>query len=476
MGPLKLVRNIGKVLRGGGTGRDVFLGVFLGFAVGMTPGFNLTLILFVLLLLFLNTNGPLAMLALVLGKALCLALAPVTFQIGYFLMHTLGLVGVVRSAADTPVAALLDLHVYCLLGALPVIIVVGGLLAAALVAVVGKARRAVAAVSGSDGAAGRVAQSGVVRLVARIAFGKDKRSAATGRSPLIRTGRVVVALVVVGVLVVLQYVYLDRLVAGELERGIGLANGAEVNVARAALSLGAGELALDGLQVTDPAKSTHNSFQAEKIVAKVSVRDLLAKRLVVDLIECRAMRTDVQRAGPGEVYRPKEKSTSEALDVGDLLGKLGGKAAEYAKQIERFNDLLKKLKEHLESEDPAKDPAEEPDKEELQRRAKAEGYLRLSAKDYLVERPTWVIREAKVTRIEITPELPPFTLRATDISSHPSLHDKKMTLEALPDKEALDKFLKDQAGGLLKGVLGGKKDDKDGKSPGGLLDGLLKRK
>ena len=88
-----------------------------------------------------------------------------------------------------------------------------------------------------------------------------------------------------------------------------------------------------------------------------------------------------------------------------------------------------------------------------------------------------MIREAKVTRIEITPELPPFTVRATDVSSHPSLHEKKMKLEALPDKEALEKFLKAKVGGLLDGILGGKKDDKDKLKPaGGLLDGLLKRK
>ncbi|NQU76008.1 MAG: hypothetical protein HQ546_06840, partial [Planctomycetes bacterium] len=50
MNPIKLIRKFVKALRGGSSFREVFLGVFLGFAVGMIPGVNLTLILAVLLL------------------------------------------------------------------------------------------------------------------------------------------------------------------------------------------------------------------------------------------------------------------------------------------------------------------------------------------------------------------------------------------------------------------------------------------
>ena len=252
---------------------------------------------------------------------------------------------------------------------------------------------------------------------------------------------------------------------------------------RASLSLTRGDLAIADLEVTDSARPTHNSFQAERITARVSVPDLLAKRLVVDLIECRAMGMDTPRKRPGEVYRPGEKSPSDDLDLGGLLGKLPNKAAEYQEQIKRFNKLLRKLHDWLESQDPAARADKKPDKADLIAEAKAIGYLKLSAKDYLVKRPTWVIREATVSRILVTPDLPTFTLTGRDISSHPSLHPRKMTLRAEPDEAALNDFLKKAVGGqvgdIVGDLLGGKKDgpdEADKKTGGGLLDGLLKDK
>jgi len=71
MNPIKFIRKLGKLLRGGSTSRQIFLGVFLGFAAGMIPGVNLTVLLCIFLLLILNTNGGLAAPAYVLGKILC---------------------------------------------------------------------------------------------------------------------------------------------------------------------------------------------------------------------------------------------------------------------------------------------------------------------------------------------------------------------------------------------------------------------
>ena len=91
MNPIKLIRKLGKLLRGGSTSKQIFLGVFLGFAAGMIPSLDLTLLLCIFLLLILNTNGCLAVPAYALGKILCLALAPVTFRMGYFMIHDVGL-------------------------------------------------------------------------------------------------------------------------------------------------------------------------------------------------------------------------------------------------------------------------------------------------------------------------------------------------------------------------------------------------
>ena len=482
MNPLKLIRKLGKALRGGATFRDMFLGVFLGFAVGMIPGVNLTLIILIFLLFFLNTTGALAGLSIALSKILCLALAPVTYQIGYIMIHNTGLGGLVRSASDTPVLALMDLHVYCLIGALPLIIVVGGILAWFVARSVMKMRSAVASVTGGSEKARKVADSKFAKVLMRIVFGKQKATMAEmadRKSPIIRKGRVIAATVLVVLLVVLQFLFLDSMVRQGLVRSIGAVNGAQVDIDKANLSIGSGRLVIEGMSVTDASRPTHNLIQADRLVADVSISDLLAGRLVMDLVECDAMRMDVERKSPGEVYRQaKSEEKSPADLVGDLAGKLD-KRAEYLTEIKKYNDRLGKLREYLKSDEPK--AQESQDTESVARRTEAMGYLKMSAKDILAKKPTWVIRDVKISRIELRPDLPTFTVEGKNLSSHPSLTPEKMTLSASPDEEALKEFIakssggKDKTGGVLDNLMGGKKDkkSKDGDKKTGVLDNLL---
>lgn len=441
MNPIKLLRKLGKTLRGGSAQRDIFLGVFLGFAVGIIPGVNLTLIICIALLLFMNANGAVAALALVLGKALCLALAPVTFQIGHFLIHTLGLSGLVAAAGDTPVLALLDLQVYCLMAALPIIVILGGALAWFVSRAIVGARKAIIAGTERSERVKKVGENKAMRLVLRVVFGKQKGGLADSiekKSPLFRKGRIIVGAVIVGIIVALSIVFLDSAVCSGLRDGIAAANGAEVNIESASLSLAGGRLEMRGLQVTDPGRPTHNRVQADRIVVDVSIRDLLARRLVMELVECEAMQTDIERQSPGEVYRQGQE---EPGGLGDLLdfGKLGGKAAEYYTQIKKFNERLQKIMDYLKSDDAG--AADMPDEDMLAEQARLRGYLRFSAKDVLTRRPTWVLRTAKVSRLSVSPSFPTWRIEGRNLSSHPSLHPEPMELKAVPDEDALKEFL-----------------------------------
>ena len=465
MNPIKLIRKLVKVLRGGATFRQMFLAILLGFAAGMIPGINLTLIACIVLLLILNTNGGLAVMGYVVGKALCLLLAPVTFEIGYFLIHSAGLMGLIQTLADTPVLALLDLHVYCLLGALPLIVVLGGGMGLALGTIILKARAGLAA-AGQKEKARKVADNLAIRILLRIAFGRQKRTMAEmaeKSSPIFLKGRLIAGLVVIAAILLGQYLFLDCLARKGLEAAIAEAGGAEVNVRRADLSLLTGHLVIEGLQVTDAARPTHNLVQADRIVTDVSVEDLLARRLVVDAVECEKIRTDVQRAAPGEVYRERPPTDEDKerwnIDIGEL-----GKIKEYYDQAKKLHERIQKLKDYLQDEEPrtAEGP---PDKERLKEEARLRGYLRLSAKDYLAKRPTWVIRHAKVGGVEVAEGLPGITVEGRELSSHPSLHTEKMELKAYPDE--------DIAKQLKEGIFG--KGDKDlGKKVKEGLGGLKK--
>ena len=183
MNPIKLLRKLGKALRGGATFRQIFLGFLLGIAVGMTPGVNLTLLLGVALLFFLNTNGGIAGIGIVLGKVLCLLLAPVTFEVGYFLIHSAGLGGLVRAASDTPVLALLGLDYYCLLGGIPLVLLIGGVGGWMLAGYMLKLRAVVSQTAEKSEKLGKLADNRFVKFVLKIAFGKAKEAPTDDRSP-----------------------------------------------------------------------------------------------------------------------------------------------------------------------------------------------------------------------------------------------------------------------------------------------------
>jgi len=452
--PFKLVRKLLKALRGGASSRQIFLAVFLGFAVGMIPGVNLTVLTAVVLLLLLNTNGGLAGLSAMLAKVLCVLLAPVTFHLGYFMMHSLGLVSLVRATADTPVLALLDLHVYAVLGALPIIVVVGGGLALGATLAIRKAQARIRAASETSEGLRKARENLVVRLLLWAALGKRSPAGEdmAASAPLLRKGRLVAGGVILILVVAFQLLFLDRLARQGIEAAVALATGAEVNVGKTDLSLLSGRLVVEGLQVTDAARPTHNQVQADRMVADVSLADLLARRFVLDAVECDNMRLDVQRAVPGQVYREPaaEEPVLPPLDVGDL-----GKVKAYYEQAKRLNEKIQKLKEFLQSDESSK---KAPSKDDLEEAARLRGYLRLSAQGSLARHPTWVVRNLKLTGVKVHPDLPGVTIEGHNLSSQPSLYPEKMELKAYPEESVLE--------GLKKGLFDKGTDEK------GLLDGV----
>ncbi len=481
MSPIKLIRKLGKILRGGETQRAIFLGIFLGFGIGMIPGFNLTLLIFIFAFLFLNSNGAMGAIAIVIGKLLCISFAPLTYKLGYFMIHSAGLSGLVSYCSETPVLALLDLQIYCLMGALPIIIVVGGLAGYFVGRLLVGLHESLGNLKGKSAKFDKLSQNIIMRGLLRVAFGKKKpEDADKKKSPLIRKGRVILAVVLVAIIFVVQMLFINTAVKAGIEGGLGTANGAEVNLGSADLSLGSGELVMNQLQVTDPARPTHNRVQAERIVLKVSINDLLAKRFVVDLVDCDDMQLDTQREKPGEVYLPEDKKPEPAGPLEQLdFGKMGGQAVEYTKQIKKFNEQLEKLMEYLKKDDPSKD--QQDDQERLALEALSKGYLKLSAQEFLAKRPTWILREINVRRLKIAPNFPSFTVEGRNLSSHPSLlpEDEKASLVAKPDPQALADFNK-QVEGMLKGGVdsllnNGKKTEGDQKKSGGLLGGFLKK-
>ncbi len=423
---LKFIRKMGKVLRGGVADRVIMLGGLLGLAIGMVPGFNMTLVLLVLALLLLNAHFHIALLGFAVGKILCLALAPLTFRIGYFIIHGIGLEGFFRFASDAPVLALMDLHVYSLVGGLPLGLVLGLVFGWLMVRAVHGLRVGLVEATERSQKMRRLAANPVVRVFLRLVFGPKKAELGEllkEHPPVLRKSGFIVVGVAVALLLVGQYFFLDRGVKAGIERGVGMAHGAQVDVERARLSLTGGLLDLAGLQATDREDPARNAFEAGRLAASINVPDLLRKRYVINEVAVSNVLFGTERAAPGEVFKlpPPDEPEPEPSPL------------DYLEQARELRDRLLKLKEYLEMVEARREKQREKQREKLQRHGENIGYLTLSAQDILAERPTWVIRNVVIEglRLPIAPE--PQKLQATELTSHPELTGRPMVLTMTPE-------------------------------------------
>ena len=436
MGLRKLVRKLGKAVRGGVSPRQIFLGCFIGFLVGMTPGVNLIVVLGLFLLFFLSVNRSLALLGIALGKALCLALAPVTFELGYFLIHQSGLEGLFRAAASAPVLALINLHVYCVAGGLPFAIILGIVFGWLVTkAIVGIRLGIVEAVKRSDRME-RLAQKKIIRFLVWFVFGPKKadlQESVEEKKPIVRRFAVVLCVSVVVVVLLAEWALSSAKLNQEIEKAATSAAGAEVNVAGASLSLLGGKVAIEGLQVTDAEKPTHNKIAVKNLAGSFSYSGLLSKCLVIDHLVIDGLAMDQERAAPGNVLRrppapPQEPAQLPEDSVWRYLERTD-ELEKYRDYLRKARDAAQKLKELKERRGESAAGTHADRKGALRETAANEGYLRLAAEEVGASRPRCIVRRLDVENVSPGSGDNVYTVKARELSDRPEWHARPMIVE-----------------------------------------------
>ncbi len=433
---LKFLRGVGKAVRGGVSPRQIALGAFLGVLIGMMPGFSLSLVIAIALLLVLSAHIGIALIGLVLGKVVCLLLAPVTFRIGHAIIHGIGLEGLFRFLSETPVLALLDLHVYCLAGGLPVAILLGAGFGVLMVRTVDRLRRGLVQVEQRSPALQKLAANPFVRVFLWLVFGPKKQTMApppVPRSvlkcqPVFRKAGIALVIVVLVLFVLVEFVFTDALFKAGARHGMAAANGAEVNLEGANIALNQGKFNLRGLQMTSPSAPTHNRVEAAEITADLDVLDLLRKRYVIDQVAVRNLRFDAPREAPGRVFRKPKEQPPAGAPAGE-----GEPLLDYLKKAERVRDYLLKAKELLDQWRAKREAqATGETKLGLLDLAANRGYLLLSAKELIANRPTWMLRELAVDGVALPGLSNTHNIRGQHLSSHPWLVAEPMSVTVMP--------------------------------------------
>lgn len=433
----KIVRKIGKILRGGAGKKEIFLGMLCGVLIGFNPGASLTLVLILLATLLLNANMAFTLLGAAFGKILCLTLAPVTFRTGYFIIHNAGLEEFFTARVNAPVTALMDLDVYAMVGSLPYALAIGIASGVALATAVVRIRKKMLALDQHE-IIGKTFGNKASRFLLWLAFGKSKLSfddEIQKQAPLLRKSGIIIVASIVVIGLLLEFLLLDMAIKSGLQAAIGAKTGAEVNIGKAHLSIAGGKLEIKNLQITDPEKPTHNLVQIDTLVADVSVGDLLRRVYAIDLLAGSTLKRDVLRNKPGKLLAKADPKTDKAEDEakegkpGKSLGDYFAKAKDWGKYGAKANEYLKKCKSNAETV--AKGEKPPPSKEAAVADAKKTGYLKASA-DLVGDWPDWTIRWVQIDDVQLGGGLPAQEFQGLHLSSHPELYGRPTILTLKP--------------------------------------------
>ncbi len=433
----KIVRKIGKMLRGGAGKKEIFLGALCGVLIGFNPVAGLTLAFAILIALLLNANLGFTLLGVALGKVLSLALSMVSFHTGYFIIHNIGLEGLFTKLANAPVTALMDLDTYAMVGSLPYAIGIGIAFGLFISGTVTKIREQMVR-AGEHEKVGKAVGNKFSKFLIWLVFGKHKISTADvleKQSPLLRKSGLILVGSVVVIALLLEFLLLDIAVKKGIQSAIATHTGAEVNIEKAHLSLADGKLEIENLQVTNPDNPTHNLVQLKTLAADISVGDLLRRTYTIDLLAGSVLQRNTLRDHPGTVYAKADKKKDQAKE--DAKTKQPGKSLEdyFAKTQtwknhgEKAHAYLKKRKANAEAIQNGEKP--KAIKAAAIADAKKLGYLKATA-DLVADRPTWTIRRLSIQDVRLNHGGPPQIIIGSELSSHPELNSQPTTLAMTP--------------------------------------------
>ncbi|MBS1192780.1 MAG: hypothetical protein H6Q97_759 [Nitrospirae bacterium] len=113
------------------------------------------------------------------------------------------------------------------------------------------------------------------------------------------------------VTVALWFLFMDALVRRAVEKAGTALVGAEVDLARAHVTLVPLGVTLSGLQVTDPSAPSTNSIEVSRIAFRLDSLNLFRRKVIIDEMAAEGMRFGTARKRPGKVVVPPPKPPEE---------------------------------------------------------------------------------------------------------------------------------------------------------------------
>ena len=440
-----ITRKFGKLIRGNATPFQIFSASILGMLIGFVPGFQQApglLISWIGCLIILNANLFLAGLVGILGKLLLIALMPVAFAIGRFLLE--GPTNpLFASLANAPITAYFGLDYYVVPGGQVLGLVLGVGIGIGMTKSLGAYRRKMQRLENDSERMKKWSSKGWVKALTFIFLGtgKGKKSYEELLSKKWGNPIRIPGVAVVLVLAFLGYIAIrslsDPLVTAAIKSGLERANGATVDLENAHLDLDAGRIELDGLALADPENLETNLFASDRIVADISAADILKKRFSIDSLVFENASSGLPRLQKASLIGKKPKpSDAPKLELPDYKGL--NSVIENAPELK---ERLSQLKKWLEALGGEKDDSQNL-KQTLASRIQSLGYTQVAKKDLIEGSPIVWIRNLVADQVKTSfLDNATLSIEAGDLSSHPNLLQSDPKIQIHSSDGSLDATL-----------------------------------
>jgi len=448
-----LLRKLGLLIRGKATPFQLMAACILGSTIGFLPGWKLApglTLVATLLLIILNANLVLAGLVGVVARLLSLAVVPLLFSLGRFLLD-----GPTRpifeALINAPVFALFGMEYYVSTGSLLAGLIFGLLTGWLTVKVVTSYRQKMVDLEKNSERFRQWTSKGWVKVLTYLLVGGGPGKNVSYEQLLkrqvgnpVRGLGVVFAVLVVVLLVLLQAFARGPIVTAAFQSGLERVNGATVDLEGADLNLRAGRLTLTGLAMTDPNRLDTDLLRAGKVEADVGAAGLLRKRLELDRVVLTDAVHGAQRRAPGRRIGPPppepepEPPSPNAKTLDDYL-KDARVWKERLAQVRRWMEKLSGPEDETATTTPGMpEPKRETLEERLRRQVEELGYHRVRADHLIQKSPTLTIAELLAEGVQV-PQLEGETLdiKGLNLSTHPALWGKSPELEIRSSRDTL---------------------------------------
>ena len=436
-----IIRKIGKTLRGQAKPYQIITAAILGTLIGFAPPMGSApfyMIGVILLLAILNANFFIATFTAGIAKLLALVFMPLSFELGLVLVDG-PLQGFFTTLINAPITALMGFDYYVTTGGTVIAVILGALIGVGYLQLISRFRKKMAKVEADSEKYAAYTSKRIVRILMWVLFGGKAKVSYAELTELKKIGNpirpigVVFALLLVGLLFLIQQFASGPLITTLLKGQLEEFHGATVDVAGVNLDLANGEITIEQFAMADPDNLATDLIRAEQVTAKISTADLLRKRITIDNIIIDNAIQGETRAKPGILIgqRPEPSPPAEGKTIEDYFAK----AKVWKERLDTARAWIEKLR------GPADDEVASDDEEKGRLRDWADlyGHADVRAAHLVEGAPTVLVKEIKVNKLRAQwPSNETLDLYATNFSTHPALAPDKPRITVQSSENTFD--------------------------------------